>query len=145
MNEQGYKARTGHREVLIALNPATAAKDVASLEPGGVLILDEALPQAKDPGRDDITVFAVPMVQIAKDFAPDVRLRRLLLLDELNCGACHSTIGRAVASVAAPDLNEVGWRVAPDYLRRFIADPGGAHSGTKMPALLHGLPPDQRI
>jgi 2-oxoglutarate ferredoxin oxidoreductase subunit alpha len=78
VNEQGYKARTGHREVVIALNPATVVDDIASLDPGGVLIIDEAMPQAKEPGRDDIKVFSVPMGQISKEFAPDVRLRKLL-------------------------------------------------------------------
>jgi len=76
--EKGYKARSGTTEVVIALNPATAADDIAGLEPGGVLIIDEGMPQAKNVGRDDIAVFSVPMAKIAKDFAPDPRLRKLL-------------------------------------------------------------------
>ena len=75
VSEQGYNARSGRNEVVIALNAATAAKDVADVESGGVLLIDEKLPAAKAIEREDITVFRVPFAQIAKDFAPDPRLR----------------------------------------------------------------------
>lgn len=78
VSEKGYRCRSGSQQVLVALNAATAAKDVADIAPGGVLFVDEALPQAKAPGRDDVTVFSVPFAALAKDFAPDPRLRKLL-------------------------------------------------------------------
>ncbi len=60
-----------------------------------------------------------------------------LLISELRCAACHSGFERgAVAEKAAPDLIEVGARVSPDYLRRFLASPSAAHSGTTMPDVL---------
>jgi 2-oxoglutarate ferredoxin oxidoreductase subunit alpha len=77
VSEKGYLARSGRKEVLVALNAATVAKDISELEPGGVLFIDEALAAAKNPGRDDITVFVVPFGKIAKEFAPDARLRKL--------------------------------------------------------------------
>ncbi|NQU48349.1 MAG: hypothetical protein HQ519_06855, partial [Planctomycetes bacterium] len=45
---------------------------------------------------------------------------------------------------AAPDLQEVGWRVSPDYLRRFIAAPVATHPGTTMPQVMSGLKSPQR-
>ncbi len=78
VNEQGYQSRTGEREFVIALNAATAADDIGSVAPGGVLVIDEGLPQAKSIARNDITVYAVPMAKLAKEFAPDPRLRKLL-------------------------------------------------------------------
>ncbi|GJM21539.1 MAG: pyruvate ferredoxin oxidoreductase [Planctomycetota bacterium] len=78
VTEKGYQARSGTNDVVIALNKATAEKDVACVEKGGVLIIDDALPQAKSHGRTDIKTFAVPMAKLAKDFAPDARLRKLL-------------------------------------------------------------------
>lgn len=78
VTEKGYKARSGTNDVVIALNAATADKDIACVEKGGVLVIDEALPQSKKITRDDITVFVVPMAQLAKEFAPDARLRKLL-------------------------------------------------------------------
>jgi len=78
VSEQQYLARSGTTEVFVAMNAATAAKDIKTLSPGGVLFIDAALPQATSHGRDDITVFAVPFAKLAKEFAPDVRLRKLL-------------------------------------------------------------------
>jgi len=78
VSEKQYLARSGTVELLVALNPATAAEDIRGVEPGGVLFIDEDLPQAADVGRDDLAVFTVPFAKLAKDFAPDVRLRKLL-------------------------------------------------------------------
>ncbi len=66
-----------------------------------------------------------------------------LLIGELRCTACHtSTI--APLERAAPDLTEVGARLSPEYLRKFIAAPASAHAGTTMPDLLGAEPADQR-
>ena len=68
-----------------------------------------------------------------------------VLLEELRCLACHSRTPEDAGPVlAGPDLKEVGWRVSPNHLRRFIADPGGVHPGTKMPSLLAAEPPSRR-
>jgi cytochrome c2 len=68
-----------------------------------------------------------------------------LLISELGCVACHaSECGERQARKIAPDLTQVGGRVAPEYLRSFIADPGGAHPGTTMPNLLDEQEPARR-
>lgn len=67
-----------------------------------------------------------------------------LLLDELRCDACHAGIAPGLVPAAAPDLSEVGGRVDPAYLERFLADPAGTRPGTKMPGLLHVLPAGER-
>ncbi len=60
-----------------------------------------------------------------------------LLLGELRCVACHGRKGTpAPLERIAPDLSDVGSRVAPEYLRRFIASPSASHAGTTMPDLL---------
>lgn len=68
-----------------------------------------------------------------------------LLLGELRCLACHSRKGGAAPlERTAPELSDVGSRVAPDFLRRFIAAPSASHSGTTMPDLLAGESKDER-
>jgi mono/diheme cytochrome c family protein len=68
-----------------------------------------------------------------------------LLLGELRCAACHRRSDRpALLERAAPDLSDVGSRVAPEFLRRFIASPSASHSGTTMPDMLMTEPADQR-
>lgn len=78
LSEEGWRCRTGHHEISVALNAATATDDIAGTSPGGVLLIDAALPQAKTIERDDITVYKVPMMELAKGFGPDPRLRKLL-------------------------------------------------------------------
>ncbi len=78
VNEQGYRCIGARTQFMVAVNPATAAEDIASVEPGGVLVIDEKIPQAKDIGRDDLIVYSVPMADIARGFGPDPRLRKLL-------------------------------------------------------------------
>jgi mono/diheme cytochrome c family protein len=68
-----------------------------------------------------------------------------LLIGELRCIACHGRKGApAPLERIAPDLSDVGSRVAPDYLQRFISSPSASHSGTTMPDLLTAEPEDQR-
>ncbi|MFC1758382.1 PA14 domain-containing protein [Planctomycetota bacterium] len=65
-----------------------------------------------------------------------------LLAGELNCLSCHSAGQKPAPEVStktAPNLMDVGSRVKPDYLRRFIADPTATKPGTTMPRMLHGL------
>ena len=68
-----------------------------------------------------------------------------VLLGELRCAACHSHKGAPhPLERVAPDLADVGSRVAPEFLRRFIASPSTSHSGTTMPDMLTAEPAEQR-
>lgn len=60
-----------------------------------------------------------------------------LLIQELRCAACHSNNEQQpLLERSAPDLSDVGSRIAPEYLRRFLASPSSMHLGTTMPDLL---------
>ena len=68
-----------------------------------------------------------------------------LLISELRCAACHSGVQRgALPDKSAPDLTDVGARISPDYLRRFLASPQSAHPGTTMPDVLASRPEAER-
>lgn len=67
-----------------------------------------------------------------------------LLLGELRCVACHQRPAPAPLEKSAPDLTDVGSRVSPDFLRRFIASPTSVHSTTTMPDLFAALPNEKR-
>lgn len=103
VSEKGYQCRSGTREITVAMNAATLADDIAELDAGGVLFVDEGLPGAKSIDRADVTVHMVPFAKIAKEYAPDVRLRKLLanmvyvgVLTEM-LGLDHDTVMRVVA------------------------------------------------
>jgi mono/diheme cytochrome c family protein len=68
-----------------------------------------------------------------------------LLIAELKCAACHTRkVDPPLPERAAPDLSDVGSRVSPEFLQRFIAAPASAHAGTTMPDLLAAEPADRR-
>jgi mono/diheme cytochrome c family protein len=60
-----------------------------------------------------------------------------LLVEELRCASCHEGITSAAA--AGPDLRDVGSRVKPDFLKKFILDPAAHDPGTAMPNVLGSL------
>jgi len=70
----------------------------------------------------------------------DPELKGQVLIEELNCAACHpGDASLAARSKKAPRLAGVGSRVNPHYLESFLLDPRGTKPGTTMPDLLASL------
>ena len=70
----------------------------------------------------------------------DPELKGLVLIEELNCAACHTgDASIAARSKQAPRLADVGSRVNPTYLDSFIGNPHGTKPGTTMPDVLASL------
>lgn len=67
-----------------------------------------------------------------------------LLIDELRCAACHHTTHKPLVERLAPDLSDVGGRVNPDYLQRFLMDPATVHPESTMPNVLATVPEAER-
>jgi len=76
VSEHGYQCRQDQVDVLIAINPATWAKDITQLVSGGVVIYEEGFPFAKT--RDDIIYYPVPFAKIAKEHFPNDKLKKYL-------------------------------------------------------------------
>ena len=75
----------------------------------------------------------------------DARIRGLALMDHFTCQSCHQGNSHAkFPNKGAPDLKDVGNRVDPQYIRRFIADPQHAQPGTSMPNVMHRLGDDAK-
>lgn len=73
-------------------------------------------------------------------------LTGLILVEELNCGACHSKgTPLAMRSRSSPRLARIGTRVNAHYLQQFIAAPQQTKPGTTMPDLLEALGADERM
>lgn len=74
----------------------------------------------------------------ASQLDPD--LKGQVLIEELNCVACHAGDASLKArSKKASRLAEVGSRVNPSYLESFILNPHGTKPGTTMPDVLSSL------
>lgn len=70
-------------------------------------------------------------------------LKGRILTEELNCAACHkSQAPFASNSKKAPRLTNIGSRVNPHYLEKFITDPHSTKPGTTMPDMLSSIDPD---
>ena len=61
VNGEGHTARSARFDLVAALNPATYAKDVADVRPGGWLLYDSSWPMDAALRRDDIVVLPVPL------------------------------------------------------------------------------------
>ncbi len=76
-NGQGYIARGERNDVLVVMNPETAAEDVAAVEPGCVIVLNDQIKVPAVP--DDRIVYSVPMKSLIDPITTDVKLRRLVI------------------------------------------------------------------
>lgn len=75
----------------------------------------------------------------------DERGKGAILIGELGCANCHADLrGLSASHKAAPDLSEVGARVSPEFLRKFIAQPSELVPGTTMPHMMDELPEAER-
>lgn len=63
-----------------------------------------------------------------------------LLIGELNCLSCHAAsddLCQRIPTRIAPDLNNVGARLAPSYIRAYLAKPHDLKPGAAMPDIFH--------
>ncbi len=130
-SKDGYVARRKETDIMVVMNPETAAQDVASVGPGGVVVLNDQI-QVPSPPEDRI-VYAVPMRKLIEPITTDVKLRRLVVnmiyvgvLAEL-LGIAEEEIERALDAQLgrkpkALALNHqavrAGWEWARDHLQK---------------------------
>jgi 2-oxoglutarate ferredoxin oxidoreductase subunit alpha len=77
ISPEGYMARKGDPDVLVALNPATWMADLRGVRPGGAVIHDATYSMAGV--RDDVYYYPVPFTQLAKTKIDNDKLRKQLL------------------------------------------------------------------
>lgn len=64
-SQEGFTARRDEREIVVAMNPNSFAKDLESVLPGGVFFYDDSIKQPI--AREDITVYPMPVKQIVRN------------------------------------------------------------------------------
>jgi 2-oxoglutarate ferredoxin oxidoreductase subunit alpha len=74
---QGYQCRSRDVDVLVALNPATFAADLAAVKPGGAVVHDSAY-RVERP-RSDVTMYPVPFGELAKKHFDQGAMRKYLV------------------------------------------------------------------
>ena len=74
---KGWLGRRGGVDLMVAMNPQTWDKDIASIDPGGYLFYDSSRPIPASKFRDDITVVRMPLTEICNAAYKDPRQRQL--------------------------------------------------------------------
>ena len=77
VTEDGHLGARGGVDMMVAMNPQTWDKDLASIEPGGYLFYDSTKPMPSSKFRTDITVIGVPLTAITNSTYTDPRQRQL--------------------------------------------------------------------
>ena len=78
VTKDGYVARSGKIDVMVAMNAETYARDVREVTSGGYLIYDSTWPRPALLARDDITVIGVPLAKLCNENFNGVRTRILM-------------------------------------------------------------------
>jgi 2-oxoglutarate ferredoxin oxidoreductase subunit alpha len=78
VTKDGYVARSGRVDLMVAMNAETYHKDVREVSPGGYLIFDSTWPRATVLKREDITILGVPLAKLCNENFVGVRNRILM-------------------------------------------------------------------
>ncbi|MCA1674802.1 MAG: 2-oxoacid:acceptor oxidoreductase subunit alpha, partial [Actinobacteria bacterium] len=78
VNGAGHTARTPEFDLMVAMNPATYARDIAEVRAGGWLMHDSTWPQPQALMRDDVTVLGIPLARLCNESFAGARERILM-------------------------------------------------------------------
>jgi 2-oxoglutarate ferredoxin oxidoreductase subunit alpha len=98
VTEAGHLGARGGVDLMVAMNPQTWDKDVASLEPGGYLFYDSTKPLPSSKFRTDVTVIGMPLTAICNREYTDPRQRQLFK-NIMYVGALTALLDMDVAEV----------------------------------------------
>jgi 2-oxoglutarate ferredoxin oxidoreductase subunit alpha len=132
VSAKGWVGRRGGVDLMVAMNPQTWDKDVASIDPGGYLFYDSSKPMPESKFRPDVNVIGVPLTEICNRTYKDPRQRQLFkniiyagaltyLLD-MDLAAVEKLIGEQYKSkeaLIAP--NHQALRMGYDYSREHLS------------------------
>src|SRR5215510_1548308 len=104
-SKDGWIARRGGHEILVVMNPETAAADVAEMGPGTVIVANDAIKLPPLPA--DRVVYTVPMAKLMESITTDVKLRRLVV-NMIYVGVLAELLGIEAAEVEKALLAQLG-------------------------------------
>ena len=78
VSKDGYTARPQDIDLVVALNPSTYAKDVATVKQGGFLLYDSSWPLEPELVREGITILGIPFGKMCVEAFEGDRNRTLL-------------------------------------------------------------------
>jgi len=74
---KGYVARRKYTDIMVVMNPETAAADVEKMGPGSMIVINDSIAVPEIPA--DRHVYRVPMKSMIEGITTNVKLRRLVV------------------------------------------------------------------
>ncbi len=109
VTRDGYRARSGQVDIMVALNAETYARDLQEVVSGGYFLYDSTWPRAALMKRDDITVLGVPFARLCNENFQGVRTRILMK------NICYAG---ALAALCDIDLDVIRGLLAETYAKK---------------------------
>ena len=78
VSKDGYLARSGVVDIMVAMNAQTYARDLQEVVPGGVLLYDSTWPRDRLLARSDIEIIGVPLARMCNERFTSARTRILM-------------------------------------------------------------------
>jgi 2-oxoglutarate ferredoxin oxidoreductase subunit alpha len=97
VSKDGYTARRETNEIVIAMNPASFARDLASVVPGGAFFYADDIKQAI--GREDITTYAMPVKSLVRSNPEIPTNLRDLVANMVYVGILAQVLGVDLATI----------------------------------------------
>ena len=92
VTRDGYVARSGRVDFMVAMNAETYHKDVREVAPGGFLLYDSTWPRPTVLRREDVTILGVPLARICNENFVGVR-NRILMKNIMYAGVLAALFG----------------------------------------------------
>ncbi|HVN42901.1 MAG TPA: 2-oxoacid:acceptor oxidoreductase subunit alpha [Steroidobacteraceae bacterium] len=134
VTKDGYVARSGRVDIMVAMNAETYHKDVREVSPGGVLIYDSTWPRPALLAREDITILGAPLARLCNENFVGVRNRILMknimyagllaALLEIDVEVIRQLLTESYAKKPAlVDANMKAVQLGHDYARQHLPCP----------------------
>lgn len=139
VTRDGYVARSGRIDIMVAMNAETYARDVKEVSPGGYLIYDSSWPRPALLQREDVTILGVPLARMCNETFKGVRARILLknimysgvlaALLQIDLEIMRTLLGESYAKKKALlDSNVQALEIGYNYARAHFACPLPIHA-----------------
>ncbi|MEZ5498083.1 MAG: 2-oxoacid:acceptor oxidoreductase subunit alpha [Steroidobacteraceae bacterium] len=109
ITRDGYVARSGRIDIMVAMNAETYARDIKEISPGGYLIYDSTWPRSTMLARDDITVLGVPLAKMCNETFQGARTRILMK------NICYAGV---LAALLDLDVEQIRKSLAETYAKK---------------------------
>ncbi|HET7234663.1 MAG TPA: 2-oxoacid:acceptor oxidoreductase subunit alpha [Longimicrobium sp.] len=109
VNKDGYTARTPAFDLVVAMNPATHARDVAEVRTGGWLLYDSSWPLDASLLRNDVTFIGIPLGAMCIEAFAGSRERTLMK---------NIAYAGALAALLGIDMQVIGDSIRAEFAKK---------------------------